>query len=139
MKYYFAVIDTNVLVSSFLKKDSIPDQIIQLTLNGPIVPLLNYEIFNEYIDVLTREKFGFDIKDIRDVLLQIYEKAIFLDRKASEELFADVNDIVFYEIVLSAREVSDAFLITGNTKHFPIKSFVVTPKEMLDIINNKNN
>lgn len=30
----------------------------------------------------------------------------------------------------------DAYLITGNIKHFPIKPFVVTPKEMLEIINN---
>ena len=28
----------------------------------------------------------------------------------------------------------DAYLVTGNTKHFPNKSIVVTPAEMLDIL-----
>ncbi len=32
------------------------------------------------------------------------------------------------------KEYDDAYLVTGNLKHFPVKSFVVTPKEMLDII-----
>lgn len=28
----------------------------------------------------------------------------------------------------------DAYLVTGNKKHFPIKPFVVTAKEFLDIL-----
>ena len=32
----------------------------------------------------------------------------------------------------------DAYLITGNIKHYPIRSYVVTPKEMLDIIEKRN-
>ena len=134
MKKYFAVIDTNVLVSSFLKRDSIPNKIIRYCLEGPIVPLLNYEIFNEYVDVLTRKKFNFDVNEVREVLMHFSNRAVFLDRTISEEYFADTNDIVFYEIALTARKATDAFLITGNIKHFPIKSFIVTPKEMLDII-----
>ena len=58
MKYY-AVIDTNVIVSSMLKHDSIPGMIIDLVLSKVIVPLLNQEIIDEYKDVLTRNKFGF--------------------------------------------------------------------------------
>ena len=41
MKKYYAVIDTNVIVSLFLKEGSIPDQIVSLALNGPIIPLVN--------------------------------------------------------------------------------------------------
>jgi predicted nucleic acid-binding protein len=44
----------------------------------------------------------------------------------------DPKDIVFYEVALS---VEDSYLVTGNTKHFPKKPFVVTPSEMLQIIN----
>lgn len=29
----------------------------------------------------------------------------------------------------------DAYLVTGNTKHFPKSPIVVTPAEMLDILN----
>ena len=31
-------------------------------------------------------------------------------------------------------QIADAYLVTGNIKHFPVKPFIVTPKEMLDIL-----
>lgn len=40
---YFAVIDTNVLVSAMLKQNTPPDKIIRQTLSGNIIPLLNKE------------------------------------------------------------------------------------------------
>ena len=43
---YYAVIDTNVLVSAFLKENSIPDEVLQLALDGPIIPLLNIDILD---------------------------------------------------------------------------------------------
>ena len=63
------------------------------------------------------------------------EYGLFLDRTKTEEEFIDSEDVVFYEITLSGRLKFDAYLVTGNIKHFPKKTFVVTPKEMLDIIN----
>lgn len=50
------------------------------------------------------------------------------------EILPDPKDLPFYEIVMEKHETDDAYLITGNQKHFPIKSFIVTPKEMLDIL-----
>ena len=38
---YYAVIDTNVLVSAMLKYDSIPGSIIDLAFSGQIIPILN--------------------------------------------------------------------------------------------------
>lgn len=38
---YFAVIDTNVLVSAMLKKDTPPDKVVRQALAGGIIPLLN--------------------------------------------------------------------------------------------------
>ena len=49
----------------------------------------------------------------------------------SDEFFPDPKDIVFYEVALSKE---DAYLVTGNKKHFPQKSIVVTPAEMLEIL-----
>ena len=56
MKYY-AVIDTNVLVSAMLKWDSVPGNIMELTFNGSVIPVINEEIIREYRDVLLRPKF----------------------------------------------------------------------------------
>ena len=136
MKYY-AVIDTNVIVSSMLKHDSIPGAILDLVINKTIVPLLNEEILKEYADVLTRNKFGFSNTDVDILINNIRDSSIFLEKEQTIEEFIDEDDIVFYEIVMSARNTMDAYLITGNIKHYPIRNFVVTPKEMLDIINGK--
>lgn len=49
----------------------------------------------------------------------------------SDEFFPDPKDVVFYEVALSKE---DAYLVTGNTKHFPKKPIVVTPAEILEIL-----
>ena len=55
-----------------------------------------------------------------------------MDRtKANEVIFPDQKDVVFYEVALSKE---DAYLVTGNIKHFPKKPFVVTPAEMVEIL-----
>ena len=54
---------TNVLVSSMLKGTSIPGIIVYKAINGPIIPLLNDEILEEYEEVLFRNKFGFEDQD----------------------------------------------------------------------------
>ena len=136
---FYAVIDTNVVVSSFIKEDSIPNKIINMALDGPIIPLLNDEILREYREVLIRNEFGLTEEVVERFVSGLEKKAIFLDRSQTDETFTDSDDVVFYEIVLTAREVEMAYLITGNKKHFPSKPFVVTPREMLEIINKEAN
>lgn len=46
----------------------------------------------------------------------------------------DPKDIVFYEIVMEKRKSEEAFLVTGNIKHFPTEPYIVTPREMLTIL-----
>ena len=133
MKYY-AVIDTNVIVSSFLSKGSIPDQVVNQALKGLITPLLSEDILNEYRDVLERNRFQFDKNKIEDFFSLINKRGIFLDRTVTYEDFVDTTDIVFYEIALTGKKEKETYLITGNKKHFPVKSFVVTPREMIEII-----
>lgn len=82
MKYY-AVIDTNVVVSSMLKHDSIPGSIMDLVISKTIIPLLNEEILKEYEEVLTRNKFGFEAKDVVNLINNIRSNSIFLERTNS--------------------------------------------------------
>ena len=133
---YYAVIDTNVIVSSFLKKGSIPDQVVSLALDGPIIPLIHEDILKEYKDVLLRNKFDLPEQDINNFISDLVDRAHFLDTTKTDEMFIDQKDIVFYEITLTAKKEKDAYLITGNKKHFPNEPFIVTPREMLDIIEN---
>ena len=133
MKFY-AVIDTNVVVSSMLKHSSNPGLIIDYVIAERIIPLLNEEIIEEYLSVLTRNEFGFNNIDIKETIDLIKKNAIYLEREQTIEAFIDKDDIVFFEIVMSARSKMDAYLITGNMKHYPVRSYVVTPREMIEII-----
>lgn len=130
------VIDTNVVVSSLLKSDSLPGKVLRLCLDGVITPILNDEIVDEYLDVLTRNKFDLDEKIVEDTINSIKEKSIYLDRTETIEDFIDKDDVVFYEVALTAGvTLTESYLVTGNKRHFQVKPFVVTPREMLEIIN----
>lgn len=132
---YYAVIDTNVLVSAMLKFQSVPGQIANEALLGNLIPLLCDEIIAEYREVLSRPKFKFDQNVVNVLIDGIIDRGIFVDAVTVEEIIPDPKDIVFYEVVMEGRkEHNDAYLITGNIKHFPVKPFVLTPKEMLDIL-----
>lgn len=133
MKYY-AVIDTNVIASAFLKRNSIPDTLLDLALSGMIVPLLNAEIVAEYREVLSREKFGFGEDIVSDFIRQLNEAGIYIDAEELSIELPDVKDKVFYEIVMEKRKSDEVYLVTGNIKYFPRERFIVTPREMLEII-----
>ena len=133
--HYYAVIDTNVVVSAMLKFQSVPGQIAREALLGDLIPLLCDEIIAEYREVLARPKFKFDPEAVDMFIDGIIERGIFIDALPVDEVIPDPKDIVFYEVVMEGRKAHDfTYLVTGNIKHFPIKSFVVTPKEMLDIM-----
>ena len=134
MKKYFAVIDTNVIVSSFLHHDSVPGKVVDCIRERTIVPLYCKEILDEYSEVLTRNRFGIQSDAIESFLRDVHETGIEVGRTPSLESFPDKDDIVFYEVALSGRSTMDAYLVTGNLKHYPVVSYVVTPREMLDII-----
>ncbi len=131
----YAVIDTNVFVSALLSRhpDSATVQVVSAISENGIRPLYNQEIIDEYWNVLHREKFHFPSEAVDSMISTIQKIGLSTDRIASNESFSDPKDVVFYEVALSKK---NAFLITGNTKHFPKTSIVVTPAEMLDILQN---
>ena len=52
------------------------------------------------------------------------------------EILVDMDDLIFYEVAMEKRN-DDAYLVTGNQKHYPIKDFIVTPTEMIEILKEK--
>lgn len=131
---YFAVIDTNVIVSALLNPNSVPGRILKEALDGRITPLLNDEILDEYENVLNRPKFRFDKRDIAVAISGLIDRGVFVDAGPIEDIVYDPKDVVFYAVVMVKRETDDAYLVTGNTKHFPVRPFVVTPREMLEMM-----
>ena len=132
-KTYFAVIDTNVIISALLShySDAATSLMLDYLFKGFIIPLYNEEILSEYSNVLHREKFKFPEELISRVLKVVTDKGISSDRVFADFDFPDPKDVVFYEVALSK---DDAYLVTGNIKHFPRVDFVVTPAEMIEIM-----
>lgn len=112
--------------------DAATIQVVKAVLEKRILPLYNDEIIAEYEEVLSRKKFGFPYNDVRSILDMIMEVGRSAERTPVTENFPDPKDVVFYEIAMSKE---DAYLVTGNTKHFPKSPVVVTPAEMVEILN----
>jgi putative PIN family toxin of toxin-antitoxin system len=136
MRTFYAVFDTNVLVSALMSKraDSPTVLLLDYVLDGRIVLLYNEDIIREYKEVLHRSKFDFSEDNIHD-LIELVKTGLFLDPTESGETFPDIDDRVFYEVALSKE---DGYVVTGNTKHFPKSPIVVTPAEMMQIVQETN-
>lgn len=56
---------------------------------------------------------------------------------ATGVILPDMKDLPFYEVVMEKRE-DGTYLVTGNLKHFPTRPFIVTAREMLNILDGKD-
>lgn len=135
---YLVVIDTNVLISALLSKhsDSATVQVLNAVFDGTIIPVFNDEILAEYDNVLHRPRFKFPDANIQLLLDTIKTFGVFAEQLITNEILPDPKDLVFYEVVM-AKQDENAYLVTGNSKHFPKKPFIVTPNELLDIMNKR--
>ena len=131
------IIDTNVFVSSLIQK-SYPYYIInELFSTSNIEICISDEVFEEYYDVLNREKFSkyldFSAKT-QTLLVDIQKRAIKYFPAVKLQIINDVGDNKFLELA----ETSNAnFIITGNTNDFTMREYkatkIVTPKEFWEI------
>ena len=144
MKYY-AAFDTNVIVSSLITKN--PDaptvKVVDMITDGLIIPIFNQEILDEYDEVLRRPKFSLSDESVDSLLQLLQQYGQDIDPiETGEPFLRDSDDKVFYEVVMAKRESmtddEDAYVISGNLKHYPIKPFIVTPAEMIAIIEGAN-
>ncbi|MDR1001180.1 MAG: putative toxin-antitoxin system toxin component, PIN family [Clostridiales bacterium] len=121
------VLDTNILLSALWKRPSNPAQIVDLVAMRQLTPCYNAQILAEYSGVLNRPKFKFSSYDATNLLDLIKKDGLSLLARPSLIPFPDESDRVFYDL---ARENS-AVLITGNTKHYPVEAFIMTPAAFL--------
>lgn len=131
----YAVIDTNVFISALLSKksDAATVRVLEAVLDGKIIPLYHEEILAEYDEVLHREKFRFKEDSIHIVISAIKQYGVEMFPQPTGEILVDMDDLIFYEVAMEKRE-EDAYLVTGNQKHYPIRDFIVTPAEMMGIL-----
>jgi uncharacterized protein len=129
------VLDTNVLVSAFLKPRSKPVRILRLVIQGEILIIINEAILAEYYEVLARPVFKLNDKHIEAVLKLIRARGIKAPALAQSFQLIDPGDEPFLEAAIACH--ADA-IVTGNLKHFPKGQChgqnVVLPAEFLDMI-----
>lgn len=132
-KQIFAVLDTNVLVSALLTKSptAATARLIDALYQNAFCTLFNDEILKEYEEVLGRAKFDFEPDLVNGIIDTIRDNGLYTDRSPSNEHFQDLDDVVFYEVALAKK---GAYVVTGNIKDFPRKPIVVTPAEMVTIL-----
>jgi len=119
------VIDTNVLVSAFWSKHNRLAQIVALVMSGTLLPCYNAEIMREYQEVLSRPHlaFHFEEANINEIIGRIKADGLCVAIKPSTVPFIDESDRVFYDVA----QACGAYLITGNTRHYPAEPFIMTP------------
>ena len=132
---FLVVIDTNVFVSALLSKhsDTATVLVLRALLGGLITPLYHPDILEEYDEVLHRKKFSFGEKDIQLIFDTIRQYGIEVDPAPTGEILPDEDDQIFYEVTMEKRD-EDAHHVTGNLKHYPPRRFIVTPAEMLAVL-----
>ena len=131
----YAVIDTNVIVSALITRrmDSPTIKVLSAIRDGRIKVVCSRDILNEYREVLSRGKFHLSTARVEQTISTLVENALFLEPVASGEEFSDETDRVFYEVALAGSE-DRTRLVTGNLRHYPISPIVVTPAQMVAIL-----
>lgn len=114
----YAVIDTNVLVAALLTKNT---------------DSATVKVFEAIAEVLGRAKFKLSAAGIKNVLSLIVKYGVEVFPKATGEILIDMDDLIFYEVVMEKRD-EDSYLVTGNLKHYPVRDYIVTPAEMMEIL-----
>jgi putative PIN family toxin of toxin-antitoxin system len=123
----YAVVDTNVLVSALWSEGSGPARVVAMIQNGALVPCYDSRILIEYQDVLGRPKFKFSKWEVDALLEQIERDGMSVVPRPLAIHFIDEDDRKFYELAKHC----NAKLITGNLRHFPKDTLVVSVADFL--------
>ncbi len=127
----YAVIDTNVIVSSLFTRnhDSATARVMNAVYEGKVLPLVCDEILGEYEEVLHRAQLKLDPAKCDYILSLIRDQAEPMHPIHTDASMPDEDDRIFFEIALAGQDVFDSRLVTGNLKDYPKADFVVSPSE----------
>lgn len=128
------VLDTNVVVSSALTDEGLPSAIFDLAMNNKILMVVSAKILVEYEKVLNYPRLKLDSSRISGFLSDIRTTSELVTPRLTLTISRDESDNRFYECA----EAGNAdFLITGNTRHFPMHhktTKIVTPREFIQCL-----
>ncbi|MDZ7792602.1 MAG: putative toxin-antitoxin system toxin component, PIN family [Spirochaetia bacterium] len=123
------VLDTNILVSAPLNPESYPAHVLNAILNEKVTLLFDNRILEEYKRVLLRPRFGFSVEIVGPLLDYLESEGEFVAADYSGRQFEDDEDKKFYEVAVTG---GADYLVTGNIRHFPNESLIITPKDFTE-------
>ena len=127
------VLDTNVIISASFSPSGNCARIINLlTVSEQMELFYAKPILAEYELVLSRPQLDISPKIQIELMETIKAEGKELKPVASVIPLSDESDRIFYD---TAREAG-AILITGNKKHYLSESFIMTPAEFLQMMEN---
>jgi len=122
------VLDTNILISAALSPKGNPAKIIELIADNQEVQVFYCkDILAEYKEVLSRPRLNIDHKMSIRVMDLIKKTGILIKPTPGDIPLPDESDRIFYDTARTA----GAILITGNIKHYPIETFIMSPFDFL--------
>jgi len=132
------VIDTNVIVSALIGA-SYPRQILyNLVFEKKVIVCISGDVFKEYIEVLSREKFRKYpefVTKAEIVLNKLYELSIKYIPSIKLAVIADEPDNRILELAITAKA---DYIVTGNTRDFKFSQYegvkVVTPEQLINLL-----
>jgi len=127
------VIYTNIVISAALSQHGNPAKIISyMTDNDNVQFYYSKSICAEYKKVLAYERLKISLEIQEKMLNILVENGILIDPEPepSDITLPDETDRIFYD----AAKTNNAYLITGDTKHYPNESFILTPAQFAALL-----
>ena len=121
------VLDTNILVSALWSPGRNATEILAAVFAREFTVCYDYRILDEYNRVLHYPKLKFEEWEIESILDPLIKNGISVIAPSIEgiDFGRDEDDKKFYEVA----KYCHAILITGNLKHFPEDSKIISPAE----------
>lgn len=117
------IVHTNIIISGLISNNSYPAQIVDGIFEYKFDVCISQAVFDEYLNVLQREKFQKYRNFFFNARLMIEflsEKALFFEPTTKINILKDPDDNKFLEL---AMESNADYLITGNINDFTLSFF----------------
>ena len=122
------VLDTNVIISAVLSPAGNPAAVVSLiSTTDKLQVFYSGAILDEYKRVLAYERLNIPKEKQNAVIGTLRRFGIPIEPTVSTTPMTDETDRVFYDTA----KTSGAILITGNIRHYPAMSFIMTPTDFL--------
>lgn len=133
------ILDTNVIVSALIQRNYSYFIVDRILADSSLQLCISEQLFAEYFDVLTREKFS-KFADFharaRTLLADIENRALKFNPSSSINIIRDNADNRLLEL---AETCQADYIVTGNTNDFTMTEYkgttIVSPKEFFELLN----